>query len=40
MIAISFISLLRKDVYFYDYMDDWVNSMKHHYLKNKIFIVT
>ena len=23
MIAISFISLLRKDVYFYDYMDDW-----------------
>ena len=32
--------MLREDVYSYEYMDDWENSMKHHYLKNKIFTVT
>ena len=32
--------MLREDVYSYEYMDDWENSMKHHYPKKKIFTVT
>ena len=34
----KFILLLQKSVY--PYMDDWKNSIKHRYLKKKIFTVT
>ena len=37
---IKFILLLQKDVYPYEYIDDWENSVKHLYLKKKIFTVT
>ena len=36
----KFILLLGKVVYPYEYIDDWENTVKHHYLKKKIFIVT
>ena len=36
----KFILLLRKSVYLYEYMDDWKNLMKQHYLKKKKFIAT
>ena len=36
----KFILFLPKGVYPYDYMDDWENSVKYHYLKKKIFVVT
>ena len=35
-----FVLLLWKSVYPYKYMDDWENSMKHHYLNKKIFTIT
>ena len=36
----KFIILLLKGAYRYEYMVDWENSMKNHYLKKKIFTVT
>ena len=36
----KFILLLRKDVYSYEYKDEWEQLTKHHCLKKKIFIVT
>ena len=37
----KFISLLRKGVHPYEYMDDWGKKLsKHHYLKKKIFTIT
>ena len=36
----KFVLFLQKGVYPHEYMNDWENSMKHHYQKKKIFIVT
>ena len=36
----KFILLLRKDVYAYDYMNEWESLMKHHFLKKKNFMAT
>ena len=36
----KFILLLRKIVYPYEYMDDWKNSMKQCYMKQKILTVS
>ena len=36
----KFSLLLRKSVYPYESIDDWKNSIKHHYQRKKIFTVT
>ena len=36
----KFILQLRKIVYIYEYMDDWKNSMKQCYMKQKILTVS
>ena len=36
----KFISLLRKGVYSYEYMDNWKDLTKCHYLVENLFIVT
>ena len=36
----TFISLFRKSIYRYEYMMTEENSMRHHYIKKKLFIVT
>ena len=33
----KFTLLFQKSVYSYEYMDDWENLIKHHYLKKKIY---
>ena len=35
----KFILLFRKDVYPYEYLNDGKNSIKHYYLKKKIFTI-